>query len=473
MFYGPGGEGTPRTVRMACSPRVANGKPYCVEQKTRRGAISTGDGKQGSIRALYALNFFLADVQGGVGPFLVIFLTSILHWHPGRIGIIMGVSGVIGVLAQIPAGALIDQVRSKRMIVAAAAALIALGSIGIALFPTFGVVVAGQSFIGVAGAVFGPAIAAITLGIVGRKKLERQIGRNQSINSTGNVANALMIGAVGGSLHGKGIFYFVSLLSLATIVSVLMIRSKDIDYALARGADGVYEECKDHTAASEEKEQAKKPQYSGIHTLLRDRRVLIFAASCILFHFANAGMGPLVSEMLAKGAGMNSGLRFVSASIIVAQIAIIPLGIFIGRRAEGSPRKLLFLIPFCLLPIRALLYTFSHQPDFLVGLALLDGSAMGIFGIMQLLVIADLTRGTGRFNLTQGALSTAVGIGASSSNFVAGWIVNRFGFNAGFLTMAGIAGAALVFFWMLMPETREVIKKEKIKLPGKVAVQAA
>jgi len=424
------------------------------------------DGKQRSIFALSSLNFFLADVQGGVGPFLVIFLTSLLHWEPGRIGFVMGISGVVGVLAQIPAGAVIDQLRPKRLIVATAAGLIALGSIGIALFPTFGVVVAGQSFIGVAGAVFGPAIAAITLGIVGRKKLERQIGRNQSINSTGNVANALMIGAVGATLHGKGIFYYVAAISLATIASVMLIRGKDIDYALARGADDLVGDC-------EEQEEAKQPRFSGILTLLRDRRVLVFAVSCILFHFANGGLGPLISELLAKGVGMKSGLRFVSASIIVAQLAIIPLGILIGRRAEGGARKPLFLIPFCLLPLRAILYTFSHQPYFLVALELLDGSAMGIFGIMQLLIIADLTKGTGRFNLTQGALSTAVGIGASSSNFVAGWVVKHFGFNMGFLTMAGIAAAALVFFWLLMPETQGNSENEKDKRLSKAVGQPA
>jgi len=425
-----------------------------VEHTAQLDNLPAGDGKQRSIYALSALNFFLADVQGGVGPFLVIFLTSLLHWRPGRIGFVMGVSGVIGVLAQIPAGALIDQVRSKRIVIATAAGLIALGSIAIALYPTFAVVVAGQSFIGIAGAVFGPAIAAITLGIVGRKKLEQQIGRNQSFNSTGNVGNALMIGAVGASLHGKGIFYYVALISVATIACVLMIRSKDIDYALARGADDLVAEGIDNAAQYEQKEEAKKPRFSGVLALLRDRRVLVFSVSCILFHFANAGMGPLISELLAKGVGMNSGMHFVSAGIIVAQIAIIPLGIIVGHRAESSRRKPLFLIPFCLLPLRALLYTFSHQPYFLAALELLDGSAMGIFGIMQLLVIADLTKGTGRFNVTQGAISTAVGIGASSSNFVAGLVVNRFGFNASFLMTAVLAAAAFVFFWLCMPETK-------------------
>jgi MFS family permease len=414
--------------------------------------------KQSSIRALNCLNFFLADVQGGVGPFLVVFLTATLHWEPSRIGFVMGAAGVVGVVAQIPAGAMIDQLRHKRRIVATAATLIALGSVGIAFFPTFAVVLAGQSFIGIAGAVFGPAIAAITLGLVGRAALDRQIGRNQSINSTGNVVNALLVGFVGAMFDGKGMFFYVAVISVATVVSVGMIRADDIDYALARGADNSNEGCQDPQqapATGEKGEQENTIHPEGMSALLRDRRILIFAVSCILFHFANAGMGPLVSELLARGAGERGGLRFMSASVIVAQCAIIPLGVLIGRRAEVSRRKPLYLIPFCLLPLRALLYTVNHGAYFLVGMELLDGSAMGIFGIMQLLVIADLTRGTGRFNLTQGALSTAVGIGASSSNFVAGWVVKLAGFNAGFLTMAGIAGAALVFFWWMMPETQE------------------
>ena len=402
--------------------------------------------KSQSTKALNCLNFFLADVQGGVGPFLIVFLAATLHWNPDQIGMVMGISGILAVLAQIPAGALIDQLLQKRLIVAAAAITIALSCVTIALVPTFPVILGAQSLIGVAGAVFGPAIAAITLGLLGRACLEKQVGKNQSINSSGNIINALLVGLVGASVQGRGIFWYVAVISLATVVTVLFIRDRDIDYALARGAD------QDKKPNCEE--EGSEEGTSSVLVLLRDRRILIFAISCILFHFANAGIGPLVSQLLAKQVGAGGAMHFMSATIITAQLAIIPLGIVIGRRASKSARKPLYLIPFCLMPVRALLYMVSHNPYYLVGLALLEGAAMGIFGILQLIVIADLTKGTGRFNVAQGALSTAVGLGAASSNFVVGAVVKHLGFDSAFLTMAVVAGTGLIFFWIWMPETQ-------------------
>ena len=407
-------------------------------------------GKNRSLWALAGLNFFLADVQGGVGPFLVVFLTARQHWNPDRIGLLMGISGIVAVVAQLPAGAIIDEARHKRWIVAGAATAIGVAGLCIAMLPTFAVVLSAQSFIAVAGAVFGPAIAAITLGIVGRANLDRQIGRNQSINSSGNIVNALMAGLVGAWWNGLGLFYYVAAISCTTVASVLSIRGDDIDYAVSRGADQL-------AGKSDAEDIGKaKVEANGVNvlTLLQDRRILIFAISCILFHFANAGMAPLVSELLAKGAGMKNALRFTSATIIVMQLVIVPLGLFVGARAATSSRKPLYLVPFCILPLRAILYTVSHNAYFLISISALDGAAMGIFGIMQLLVIADLTRGTGRFNLTQGALGTAVGLGASSSNFLVGALVKHFGFDAGFIAMALLAVVALLFFWFAMPETK-------------------
>ena len=71
-----------------------------------------------------------------------------------------------------------------------------------------------------------------------------------------------------------------------------------------------------------------------------------------------------------------------------------------------------------------------------------------------MLVVADLTKGTGRFNLTQGALATATGIGAGLSNLLAGFVVKAAGFDAGFITLAAIAAIGSIFFALAMPETR-------------------
>jgi predicted MFS family arabinose efflux permease len=391
-----------------------------------------------SLRALDALNFFLADIQGGVGPFLVVYLTASLHWHPARVGLLMSITGIVGVLAQTPAGAIIDRIKQKRMLVALAALLLAISSLAIVLIPTFPVITCAQSFTAIVGAFFGPTIAAISLGLVGRKNLDKRIGRNQSISSTGNVVAALLAGLIGYLIGRRYIFYFTAIMSIAVIISVMGIRAQDIDYKVARGG---------------ENGASTQARVSNITELLSDRRLPLFALCAVLFHLANAAMLPLVGEVLSARAGTSSSL-YMSACIITAQLVIIPLGIWIGRKASVSKRKPIYLIAFAALPVRGLLYTLSHNPFFLVSVQLLDGVGAGIFGVMQLLVIADLTKGTGRFNLAQGAIGTAVGIGASMSNLLAGFVVKYAGYNAAFLTTAAIATVALFCFWFAMPETK-------------------
>jgi predicted MFS family arabinose efflux permease len=390
-----------------------------------------------SLFALDWLNVFLADIQGGVGPFLVVYLTSSLHWNPAQVGLVMTISGLAGVIAQTPAGALIDQVKQKRSLIVVGAVLIAISSIFIAIMPSFPIILTAQSLTAIAGAFFGPTIAAISLGLVGRQGIERRIGRNQTLSSAGNVIAALLAGLIGQFVGEAGIFYFIALMSVAVIACTLRIRKQDIDYRLARGGD----------------DGDRQVHVSNITKMLSDRRLLIFAMCAILFHFANAAMLPLVGEVLAHHKGGSPPL-FMSACIITAQLVMVPLGILVGQRASHSKRKPIFLLAFLVLPIRGVLYTLSDNPFFLVSVQLLDGVGAGIFGVMQLLVIADLTKGTGHFNLAQGAIGAAVGIGASLSNSLAGFVAKEAGYDVSFLSMAAIAAAALAFFWFLMPETK-------------------
>ena len=403
-----------------------------------------------SLRALDWVNIFLADIQGGVGPFLVVYLTASLHWNPAQVGLVMTIAGLAGVLAQIPAGALIDQVHQKRTLFVIAAIVVAVSSVATVMLSSLPLIATAQALMAAAGAFFGPIIAAISLGLVGRKKLDRRLGRNQGLSSIGNVIAALIAGLLGQWISQASIFYFVGLMSLAVIASVLQIRSQDIDYKLSRGGDD------------------GEPQIHilGVTQLLHDRRLLIFAISAVLFHFANAAMLPMLGEVLAHQPGGSPSL-FMSACVIIAQIVMIPIGFWVGKRASQGKRKPIFLLGFLVLPIRGVLYTLTQNPFLLMSVQLLDGVGAGIFGVMQLLVIADLTKGTGRFNLTQGAIATAVGIGASLSNALAGGIAKSAGYNASFLTMSAIATVALLFFWFFMPETKSV--SSQVSAPREVA----
>ena len=230
-------------------------------------------------------------------------------------------------------------------------------------------------------------------------------------------------------------------MSLGSIASVLMIRGEDIDHDLARGAEG---------------QKGEGPaSAASFGDLLRDRRNVVFGLSVVLFHFANAAMLPLVGQELAR-TDKHHEASFMSACIIAAQLVMIPVALLSSRLAVSWGRKPVFLIGFAILPIRGVLYTLTHNPYALVGIQLLDGVGAGIFGVVGVLVIADLTRGTGRFNLMQGALATATGIGAALSNVMTGYVVKAGGFNAGFLTLSAIAAVALAFYGIAMPETNRM-----------------
>lgn len=395
-----------------------------------------------SLRCLDVLNFFLADVRDGLGPYLAIYLTSRRQWDPSKVGIAMAAMLVGTVVAQTPMGALIDQARWKRLAVAMAAGLVAAGCIPMIAIPSFPVIVASQGLIGAAASVFPPAIAALSLGIVGHAGLARRTGRNEAFNHLGNVAAAVLAGVAGYFIGYWAIFYLVAAMATMSAATVMLLPEKDIDHDLARGAI---------------KGEENGASIEGIGELFRDRRILAFVTGAVLFHFANAAMLPLVGQKVTEGMDRGTSV-LMSACIITAQLVMIPVALLSSRLAETWGRKPVFLIGFAVLPIRGMLYTLTVNPYLLVGIQLLDGIGAGVFGVLSVLVVADLTRGTGRFNLTQGALATATGLGAALSNLVSGYIVKAAGFDSGFLFLAAIAALGLAFYAWVMPETLGMAK---------------
>jgi MFS family permease len=368
-----------------------------------------------TLRGLDWLNFLLADVQTGVGPFVAIYLAG-YRWDEQSVGLALTVGGIAGILTQTPAGALVDFLRSKRALVAVGVVALAAGALLIALFPSFWPVMAAQVLVGGTSSVFVPAICAMSLGIVGRAAFDTRQGRNQTFNSAGNVTAALSMGLLGYLVSNRSIFFFVVALAVPTIFVLLLIRPAEIDYEVARGAN--------------EGEKAGKAE--SVWVLFKDRPLVLFLVCAVMFHFANAAMLPLLGELLAKGQGRSSML-FMSACVVTTQFVIALIASWSGRKAGTWGRKPLLLIAFAVLPIRGVLYTLTSNTALLVAIQVMDGVGAGIFGVMSVLVIADLTRGTGRFNLTLGAISTAVGIGAALSQVIAGSIVHHAGYRTGFL----------------------------------------
>ena len=387
-------------------------------------------------RGLDWLNFFLADVQTGVGPFLAIYLSK-YGWNEALVGTVLTVGGIAGIVAQTPAGALVDKLHAKRALIAAGVIAVAGGALLIAFLPRLWPVMFAQVLIGAGSTVFIPAICAISLGVVGHTLFDVRQGRNQTFNSAGNVFAALSMGLIGYSYSDRGIFFFVVAFTVPTLWALRRIDPAEIDHDLARGA------------AAEARTDA--PDASGIGALFKNRPLVVFLICAVLFHFANAAMLPLLGEMLAKGQGRASML-FMSACVVTTQFVITLIAAWSGRTAASWGRKPLLLIAFAVLPLRAVLYTLTGNAELLVAIQVLDGIGAGIFGVVSVLVIADLTAGTGRFNLALGAITTAVGIGAALSQVIAGSVVQRLGYSAGFLFLGGVAALALAVLYFFMPE---------------------
>jgi len=395
--------------------------------------------KKKSVHALEATNFFLADVQTGLGPFLAAYLAG-EGWTPGRVGMALTIGGIITVVLQVPAGAIVDQLRSKRLILVLACAVLALGAVLLSITAAPWAVYASQVLTGAAGPFLGPTLAAITMGIVGTTFFDRQFGRNQSFNSAGNVACALLIAGVSHLFGNRAIFITAAALTIPTALAIRAIKSNDIDYDLARGGakqiDGI----------------EVPVRASVLQTLFGDRVLLVFLVCAFLFHFANAAMLPQLGEMLSHGARATAA-PFMSACIIVTQVVIMCFAPAIGRFANLRGRKPLLMIGFGVLPIRALLYTLTHNTESLIAIQTLDGVANAIFGVVSILVVADRTRATGRFNLVQGSLATAVGIGAALSTTFGGKLIQYFSYRISFLSLGAIAVLAFILLWTAIPET--------------------
>src|SRR5882672_4786172 len=389
------------------------------------------------------LNFLLGNVKDGLGPFLAIFLMSSQHWDAGSIGVVLTISGVTTAVARGPFGALVDAVRWKRTLIAVGVLAVAVAAVTMALVPRFWPVAIAQVFTGLADAIFPSALAAISLGIVGRKMFTHRVGRNEAYNHAGNVVTAIVAGLTGYLIDPSAVLWIVAALALACILATYAVNGDAIDHDAARGADDG-----DH----------RTTETNGLKVLLENRPLLLFTAAITLFHFANAAMLPLVGEKLSQGNQQASTL-FIASCIIVAQIVMIPMAMLVGRKADDWGRKPIFLVGFAVLPIRGFLYTLTDDPYALVAIQLLDGVGAGIFGALFFIVVADLTKGTGHYNLAQGASGSCWGLGAALSNGVAGFIVNAFGFSAAFLFLSACALAALFLFSFGVPETRDMATK--------------
>jgi MFS family permease len=390
-----------------------------------------------SLHALDWLNFFLAALLTGFGPFLAVYLAE-RGWAAADVGFVLTVGGLAGLLTQVPAGELIDMAQSKRAIVGTGIGAVAFGLLVLGLRSDFPSVFAAAVIQGMAGSVVGPGIAAISLGLVGHGGLAERLGRNQRFASMGGLTAAAMMGLTGYLVSTRAIFFESATLLLPLLVAMIRIHAADIHYGRSCGASD------SHTKPT--------PRASRI-VLFKDHRLLTFAACIFLFQLANASILPLLGERLVHAEGRWSSL-VVSALILVPQIIVAALAPQVGRTADSWGRRPLLLIGFGVVPFRSALFAVTVDPTLVVAIQVLDGISGATLGVLTTLVIADLTKGTGRFNLAQSVVGTLSAVGASLSTSMSGLVVNRFGDMAGLVSVTSTGLIAVAILFVFMPETK-------------------
>jgi MFS family permease len=382
-------------------------------------------------RGLDWFTFFLADIQTGFGPFVAIYLTA-HHWTQFDIGLVLTAGGLVALAAQIPGGALVDAVRSARVLATIAIAAIGLSALALAIWPTFAVVMGSRVLHAGASCVLGPVIAALSLGLVGHAALGERLGRNARFASLGNGIAAGAMGLCGYLVSNQAVFY----LTAAFVLPAL--------FALARVPSSA-------TAANSD--SAPERSASGLWALIGNGQLFVFAACILLFQLANAAMLPLMGSMMSlRAPGWAAGL--IGACIVVPQLVVALFAPGLGRLADTWGRKPLLCICFAALIARGVIFAWVTNPYAVIAVQAFDGVSAAIMGVILPLVVADLTRGTGRFNLALGIAGSAVGIGAALSTTLAGYTADHFGSSATFYALASIAGSGLALAWLLLAETR-------------------
>jgi predicted MFS family arabinose efflux permease len=398
--------------------------------------ISAAPSRQ-SLRGLDWFIFFLADVQTGFGPFIAVYLTT-QKWTQTQIGLVLSIGGVVGLIGQIPGGAIVDAARSERLVAALAVATIGLCALAYAAWPIFPVVATAATLHAAASCVLGPAIAAISLGLVGPVAISERLGRNARFASLGNGTAAAVMGTAGYLLSSRSVFLVTFILAIPTLLAIARIREREIDVARAHGA--VLRE-------------AGQPSSTSVFSLVRQPPLLIFACSVLLLQLANAAMLPLMAGVVTTRSAQWAPV-LIAACIIVPQAIVALMAPSVGSLAQKWGRRPLLLLGFAALAVRGLLFATVRDPYLLVAVQVFDGITAAVFSVMIPLIVADVAFGSGHFNLAQGIVGTAIGIGASFSTVLAGYASDHFGSSIAFSGLAGVAALGLAMIWFVMPETR-------------------
>ncbi|HTW53006.1 MAG TPA: MFS transporter [Stellaceae bacterium] len=385
---------------------------------------------------LDGLNLFVANIQTGFGPFISVYLTT-QGWTQIGIGTALSLGTVVAMASQLPAGALVDAVSSKAAVALFSILAFSASALLFALWPSALWVYAAEILHGFSSCTLGPAIAAMSLAVAGPAMLGPRLGRNARFASIGNGIGAALMGACGYYVSERAVFFLTAAVTLPAIVSLMpLARLRDPALSPASYPDG----------------QAG-PGRAPISSLLTNRALLIFAMCVMLFTLGNSAMLPLAGNTLTKEAG-NFASLLIAGCIIVPQLVVAAISPTIGKLANQRGRRLVLLIGFSTLPVRGVLFATLVNPAALVLIQGLDGIAAACVGILVPLVASDVAGRSGRYNLSMGFIGLAIGVGATVSTVLAGWVADAFGTPVAYIGLALVGLAAVLVAFSAMPETR-------------------
>jgi MFS family permease len=420
---------------MRLHPRHTRLRGAVVRYRAARQALHTPASTQ-SRRGLDWMNFFIADVQTGFGTFVAFYLAQ-QGWSHDRVGIALSVGGIAGVVSQIPGGALTDALTWKRGLTAIGIVMIGAAALLLALAPTFVSVIAAELLHGTTAGIITPAIGAISLGLVGRRAMSLRTGRNYRYAAAGHVLTAGLMGLAGTYVFTGGMFIAAAALCVPALIALAFIRGDEIDYARARNAAG----------------GKRAGDVAHVLDLAKNHKLVLFTLAVVLFQLADASLLPLIGEDVAATMPNHSSL-WMSALIMIPQIVVAVFAPWVGYHSERKGRRPLLLVAFAIEPVRAVLLAVTSGYGFLILVQILNGVSAAVIGVLTVIVITDLTAGTGRFNLAQGTVGALSGLAASVSTLATGYIVAGLGQVAGYLVVAAGAAAATGLLWAFLAESK-------------------